>query len=122
MRTTVMLSLLILTVALAPGCGDKQQDETTPGDQGVPEITDNPPPAEPDGPTIPGAADAAALMGKATLTAACTSCHEIETVTDAEKSKEDWAAQIEMCTSGDPISEDKAEQLTNYLAENHGEE
>jgi hypothetical protein len=119
MRTTIMLSLLILTVALAPGCGDKQE-EATPGDKGTPEITDNQPPAEPDGPTIPGAADAAAMMGKAALTASCTSCHEIETVTDAEKSKEDWAAQVKGCMSENPLSDAEAEQLPNYRAAHPG--
>ena len=63
--------------------------------------------------------------GQALMAASCATCHELDKVTSAKMSKEDWESQVDMCMSMDgapeALSEEDNAKLVDYLATNHGE-
>jgi cytochrome c5 len=118
MRFIAITLALLLLAGLPVGCGESEEKK----DEGKP--------AADAGKDIGKAAmDAAgdakkaveAHAGKAVMEASCVACHEIEKVTAAKKSADDWEAQVEMCTEADPLEEADAKVLLEYLAKTYGE-
>jgi cytochrome c5 len=101
--------MLLAVASVVVACGKKTEEGTTPAtDTAKDPVVKAPPPIPtPD-------------KGKIVMEASCASCHEIEKVTDARMSRDDWEAQVEMCTGGSPLSEGDAEVLLDFLAKSYG--
>jgi cytochrome c5 len=118
MRYIAIALALLLLAGLPAGCGESKDGK----EEGTPTKDTGKAAAD----TGKAAGDAmkavGAHAGKAVMEDSCASCHEIETVTEAKKSAEDWETQVEMCTQGDPLEAADSKVLLEFLAKSYGEE
>jgi cytochrome c5 len=71
--------------------------------------------------STPPAAGPAADPGKAIVTKACQSCHDLGMVTEARHTAKEWAGVLErMRANGADLSDDEAKQVQAYLAKVYG--
>jgi hypothetical protein len=69
--------------------------------------------------TEPGAAD---LDGKALTEERCTSCHGLQTITSANKSRDGWQSTVErMIGKGAQLTDAEKAAVIDYLAEAYPE-
>ncbi len=62
-----------------------------------------------------------ALDGETLLQNRCTECHDLQRVTDSQKSATEWEETVErMIQQGAELNEEEKEVLVDYLAENYG--
>jgi cytochrome c5 len=112
MRIMVLVLGLAACAALLVGCGkavDNEDGDTTKTGETMKPDT----PVEPEAPKD--------HPGKAILEESCTACHELDKVTRIAMTEDNWADQVEKCTESDPLDDEKAAVLVEYLAENYGE-
>ena len=59
--------------------------------------------------------------GETLLQNRCTECHDLQRVTDSQKSEAEWEETVErMIQQGAELNEEEKEVLVDYLAENYG--
>jgi hypothetical protein len=65
--------------------------------------------------------EAVAVDGATLLEERCTQCHNLDRVTSASKTEEEWLANVEdMIQKGAQLNEQEKEVLVAYLAETYG--
>ena len=66
------------------------------------------------------APDAGALDGKALTEERCSVCHDLERVTAAQKTQEEWKATVErMVANGAELNQAEQDAVIQYLAETY---
>ena len=108
--------LILVVLALAVGCGEKSEAPDSPESPDPAKIADAP---EPNQPVMEPAG--ASHPAEALLATSCVSCHELTKVTEAKKSRDDWAAQLEACAQG-VFDEEQTASLLDHLEKTYGAE
>ncbi len=104
MRITILGLALLIPLIADVACGDAEPEK------------------DPVTPTVDGPPVVAPEPGKAILAASCTTCHGADTVEAASMDRDGWAGMVTNCMGENPLPEEKAAVLVDYLVKHHGAE
>jgi cytochrome c5 len=107
-RQLAMLIVLLVVVGIAAAqCGGPPAATEAPAATKAPAATEAP-------------AAPAALDGKALLEDRCTTCHNLDRVTQAKKTEAEWKTTVDrMVGKGAKLNQAEQETLIKYLAETY---
>ncbi len=124
MKKVVILVLLVVLAGFVISCATATPTSVPPTPK-APEPTKPPVQPTPVPPTPTRAAEPTkppvALDGATLLQERCTSCHNLDRVKSAAKSKDQWTATVErMISKGAKLNDAEKSVLIEYLAKTYG--